>query len=393
MGETTIMTKPSFNHHARLCLTLLTACAFYILFSSNTQAEPIQWKKHTINADSRFEIAGIGDINGDGKPDIISGSHWYEGPSWKKHFIGKIEESNNYFNDFSNYPQDVDGDGDLDIVSVTWFSKEAFWKENPGASGGEWPYHTIDKPGNIETALFYDINGDGLVDIVPNVSGEVSWYEKRPAGSKGKFWTRRFVSKVGAGHGVGAGDVDGDGKLDLLTPNGWYSLKKEGGDYAYTWHPEFKLGQASVPILVHDVNRDGLNDIVWGMGHNYGVLWLEQGKKDGKRTWTQHTIDKSWSQAHYLEILDLNKDGTDELVTGKRFHAHNGNDPGGNEPCCIYIYTYDLKKKSWTRHVVDEGTKAGFGLIAAIGDVDDDGDPDLVCPGKSGLYLFEQQNR
>lgn len=352
--------------------------------------DSIRWKKHAINAESKFEIAGIGDVNRDGKVDIISGSYWYEAPEWKKHFIGEIQETDTYFDDFANYPQDVDGDGDLDIVSVTWFSQEVFWKENPGKGEGEWPVHSVDKPGNMETAVFYDVNGDELVDIVPNISKEVAWYEKQKTGKDYNYWIKRVAGTEGAGHGGGAGDVDGDGKLDLLTPKGWYGLEKKGDDYLYSWHPEFVLDNPGVPILTYDINGDGLNDIIWGAGHNYGVFWLEQGRQDGKRIWTQHTIDKRWSQAHYLEILDLDGDGSMELVTGKRYYAHNGHDPGGNDPRCIYYYTYDRQAKSWTRHVIDEGTTAGFGLVAVSGDVDGDGDIDLVCPGKSGLFLFEQ---
>jgi hypothetical protein len=51
------------------------------------------------------------------------------------------------------------------------------------------------------------------------------------------------------------------------------------------------------------------------------------------RIWVKHTIDESWSQGHALTLVDLNGDGRKDLLTGKRFMAHDGHDPGEREPC------------------------------------------------------------
>ncbi|MBN1816610.1 MAG: VCBS repeat-containing protein, partial [Sedimentisphaerales bacterium] len=190
-----------------------------------------------------------------------------------------------------------------------------------------------------------------------------------------------------AGHGIGAGDVDSDGRCDVVAPNGWAQQQADG---SWVWLAEFQLGTTSIPILVHDVDGDGDNDIVWGMGHNYGIYWFQQGKDaDGKRTWTKHTIDQSWSQPHYMLFVDLDGDGIEDLLTGKRYYAHNGHDPGGNDPVCVYYYTFNRTAKQWTRHLLHEGGQVGFGINTAVADIDDDGDIDVLAPGKSGLYLLE----
>jgi hypothetical protein len=226
-------------------------------------------------------------------------------------------------------------------------------------------------------------------DIVPNIMGEVAWYEymKDPAG--GPKWIKHTAGQEGAGHGIGVGDVNQDGQWDIICPKGWYEVKKENSQFTYRWHAEFDLGSTSVPILAHDVNEDGQMDLIWGYGHDYGLFWAEQRQEDSKRTWTIHVIDKSWSQPHCLLLADLDGDCRAELITGKRYWAHNGNDPGENDPRCIYYYSFTPKSVSWTRHTIDEGTTAAFGLLSAADDIDGDGDIDLACPGKSGLYVFE----
>lgn len=74
------------------------------------------------------------------------------------------------------------------------------------------------------------------------------------------------------------------------------------------------------------------------LAHDYGIFWHEQKKNaPGNRVWTKHLIDNSWSQAHALTLADLNGDGRRELVTGKRYYAHD-HDPGANKPLGVYWY-------------------------------------------------------
>ena len=348
------------------------------------------FRLHVINADSRFEAAGIADINRDGKLDIFCGGFWYEAPAWKKQVVRDVPEEGDYYYDFANLPMDIDGDGWADIADAAWHNKKLFWLRNPGSAGGQFEVIDIDTPGNIETAMAVDINGDGQIDVLPNIMNQAAWYEfgadkTAPYGVK---WTKHQLPQQAAAHGIGAGDVNGDGRCDVITPTGWLEQTLDA-DEPWRLHAEFDLGHASIPILAHDVDADGDADIIWGMGHNYGFYWLEQSASGGNRSWQKHLIDDSWSQPHFLILADLDNDGADELITGKRFHAHNGNDPGGNDPTCVYYYKFDRNQRQWQRHIIHEGGKVGLGISTAALDIDADGDIDIVAPGKSGLYLLE----
>ena len=356
-----------------------------------TQRMP-EFRMHVINADSPYEAATAFDVNGNGKLDIWCGAYWYEAPTWRKHFVREIQAKHGYHDDFAAIPVDVDGDGRTDVITATWFSKKVAWIRNTGDPQEPFKEYLIANPGNCETAILADISGNGQPDVLPNVFGDKAvWYEFRPdpTAPGGARWIEHPLPVELSAHGIGAGDITGNGLTDIVGRHGW-AEQTGNPDRPWIWHADFDLGSAGSPIVIDDVDGDGLADIVWGIGHDYGFYWMEQGRDaHGRRTWTKHEIDRSWSQAHVVLAGDLTGDGQNEYVTGKRWYAHNGRDPGAEEPRCIYAYRFDRETRRWTRHTIHEGGPAGIGIYATLVDIDGDGDLDLVVGGKSGLYLFE----
>ena len=342
-------------------------------------------------------------------PTLSAAQNWYEAPAWTKHALREIDFNNNYVDNFTDIALDVDGDGWIDIVQFGYFSKKIVWLKNPGKRGGAWSVAEIDASGPTEFAFLVDLNNDGKAqELLPefdSVKVPLAWFELQ----SGK-WVKHVVSKQSYGHGIGAGDINGDGR------NGYPHAERLAGSArrcARPWRvavPRHRLGPASRPrppasrrapdartkfgfMYVLDINGDGRMDMLTTSAHDYGLSWFEQ-TAEGR--WLPHAIDNTWSQAHASLLVDLNGDGQADLVTGKRYMAHNGNDPGEREPLGVYWYEYRKSAKGaieWVRHMVDYGGRMGGGMQMEVRDLDGDGDLDIVSGGKAGLFLAENQSK
>lgn len=344
-------------------------------------------------ASESYESVGVFDVNNDAVLDIVSGGYWYEGPYFKdRHYLGSAKRFGEYYDDFSTIPLDVNGDGYTDFITGGWFGKKLIWKENPG-DDSEWQEHLIAEAGNIESTRAWDIDGDGIAEIIPNTPNDplVIYRLIRTANGKGTGEFEKYEVSGKQGHGLGFGDINGDGRVDLLVHNGWAEAPERPFAEEWTFHQEFEFGTASVPMIVTDINQDGLADIIVGQGHDYGLDWYEQ-KNVGSTKWTKHQIDPYNSQYHTMMWEDIDQDGEKELITGKRYRAHNGKDPGGNDHLGLYYFKWTGER--FSKQLIDYGaygTGKGTGVFFTVIDVNSSGKKDVVVAGKDGLYIYYNQ--
>jgi hypothetical protein len=363
---------------------------------------PIRWQIEPLALDAN-EGCAVGDMDGNGSLDIVAGRSWYASPSFTPRPLRTIEDWNGYVQSNGDFILDVNRDGRLDVVAGSFVPTELAWYENPGPEGlrlgHTWPKHVwVDtKATENEAQLMADIDGDGILDWVVN-----SWNPKNPMtvwrlvdngnrdGKQASYnLEKHLIGNAGNQHGMGVGDLNGDGRVDLLCGHGWYQQPEKGWEGDWVFHKNWNI-QGSIPMLVVDLDRDGKNDIIVGKGHDYGLYWWRQTgiAADGSFEYETKVIDESFSQPHALAMADLDGDGRDELITGKRYYAHNGGDPGGQD--MPEINAYSFVDGQFTKSVIEQG-HVGIGLQIATGDLDGDGRIDIAVAGKSGTYALLNQ--
>jgi len=403
------MPAASFGRHQAILLLFLPAISVPSLAGADAgekkRSRGVRFSKRCLMI-SPNEGCAVGDVNKDGVTDIVAGPNWFAGPDFIPRPLRDIDEfQDDYLCNNGDHLHDVDGDGYLDVISGHWMTPDIYWYKNPGAQalvkGLKWKQHLLKSTrGQNECNLLHDFDGDGVPEWFVN-----SWDKKAPQvvwkfarDEQGKPTLRRIViGDQGSGHGYALGDINGDGREDVLSETGWYE-RPAGSPFAKTWrfHAETALPHPSCPCQIADIDGDGRNDIIWGRAHDFGLYWWKQDepKPDGTTTWTEHLIDDSWSQIHCIVTADLDGDGQDEFITGKRVRGHAGRDPGGKEPECLFYYKWNTEQEKFQRHTISGfGEGVGTGMQIRTADFNQDDRPDIAVSGKTGTWVLINQGR
>ncbi|MGH7414244.1 MAG: FG-GAP repeat domain-containing protein [Candidatus Rokuibacteriota bacterium] len=183
------------------------------------------WRWQVLSPTTNAEQIAIGDVDGDGDPDIHLGTEWLrnDGEGWTA--VRAVRLSVRDADPDRVELADVDGDGDLDVVIGCEHARCVVWGENPGRRGGPWREHRISTDILALSLDVADVDGDGDVDVVVGEhntgnpkKGRVVLYLN---GGRGETWAPVLVDSGLEHHdGTRLIDIDNDGDLDLISI-GW----------------------------------------------------------------------------------------------------------------------------------------------------------------------------
>jgi hypothetical protein len=362
----------------------------------------VSFTKEVLTDEFIAEGVAVGDVNRDGKTDVLAGAYWFEAPNWQKHKLAppqKFFYDKGYSNAFVSQAMDVNLDGWVDFVRIGFPGKEAVWYENPRKKEGHWPEHKIHDAVGNESAGFADVDGDGKLDLIGSNSavGQMTWF-KSPVSKNNLSWQKFTVSKEKSpgsepfSHGLGLGDINKDGRNDFLIKEGWWEAPANPQQPDWAFHPA-NLGEACAQMYAYDFDQDGDQDVVSSSAHSLGIWWYEQSQNEqGSPQWNKHLISDKFTQTHGLALVDINSDGNPDLVTGKRYFAHMGKDPGEFEPPVLYWFEFKPGKNPvWVPHLIDDNS--GVGVHVVTQDITRDGLTDIIVANKKGVFVFKQARK
>jgi len=326
-----------------LTVTILHLQAIVALAGASVSPEG-PWPRHVIDDSTRgADGIRLADVNGDGLPDITTG--WEEG--------GTVR---------------------------------AYLNPGPAKAKEKWPAVTVGHVGDVEDAVFADLDGDGAADVVSSCEGKtrtvfVHWApeerdryldenawrtEPLPASATIMMWMFALPLQVDGKHGVDL-VAGGKGKDAAI---GWFEAPAQARRLAdWKWHPLRPCGWL-MSLVACDMDGDGDMDIVFTdrKGKDTGAAWLENpGLGDAQaRPWCEHAIGGAGREAMFLQPVDLDRDGLEDVLVGVKPQE------------ILWMRRLDRSGRAWEPHAIQQPRNTGTAKGVNAADFDGDGKLDLV---------------
>ncbi len=270
------------------------------------------------------------------------------------------------------FSADLDGDGDMDVLSASDYSDTVVWYENDGT--GSFTAHTISANG-AGSVFAADVDGDGDVDVLSCGGSGIFWYENDGNGS---FTAHTITTPADEFYSVRAADMDGDGDMDVLpgrsrSGTGIYWYENDGDENFTVQMISSSDGGRAFPA---DIDGDGDVDVLSASSSDNKISWHEN---DGSQSFTTHTITTSADDLTSVLAADIDGDGDMDVLSGT-----HGLDTGTG----FYWYENDGDEQFTARKI---GSSHGAMSVFAA-DLDGDGDLDVLSGSPLDGEIFWLEN-
>ncbi len=277
----------------------------YTWWLENPKTADRPWKRHMLMRVTNNESVVYADIDGDGKRELIAGtspdaaqsdgpdrtmviarrSSEPESPWTLQHISEKAAASTTRFSHGLGIG-DINRDGRADVI-VT----QGWWESPADKAQSPWTFRAA-KLGQPAAYMFaYDFDGDGDQDVISSAAHQLGmwWHEQTPDG----FVQHEISKSFSQTHALWLGDLNGDGLADFITgkrywahgPKGdvdpgapavlcWFELTRKNGKPEWIEHAIDDDSGVGTQFEVTDVNGDGLLDVA--IANKKGVFYFEQ---------------------------------------------------------------------------------------------------------------------
>lgn len=327
----------------------------------------------------------VGDIDGDGQNDIAAVMEGdttvqlFHAPQWQRSTLITFAGEFRYPRADDFKLADIDRDGDLDVITRLGKGPSddgagiAVWCENI-ETGSNVVQHVI---GNsleyVKDIVVVDFDRGGRLDVAMRMDSRTQVWLQESDGT----WTEVLLVHP-AHEGMEAGDLDGDGDPDLVLNGYWFetpdtpAAARVAANYAYHVVDSAWFNQTgdwtknSCKVVVGDFDADGRNDVAFSHSERTGhaVTWYGSVTPHEDGAWSKHEVAVV-DYCHTLQAADFDLDGDMDFLAGGMIQSqHRG----------LRLLLNSGTGTDWTESLIQ--TDGSYS--AEIGDIDNDGDPDIV---------------